>query len=53
MHIKKFKESKLLDIDNFFSSLKGFRVSEKEYQRAFDIWKVFKIKKWENIRINI
>ena len=34
---KKFKESKLPDIDNFFSSLKDCRVSEKEYQRAFDV----------------
>ena len=28
----------------FFSSIKGCNVSEKEYQRALDVWKVFKIK---------
>ena len=39
---KKFKESKLPG--KFFSSLKDCRVSEKEYQRASDVWKVFKIK---------
>ena len=41
---KKFKESELPDIDKFFSSLKHCCVSEKEYQRACDVWKVFKIK---------
>ena len=42
---RRFKESKLPDIDCFFSSLKDCCVSEKEYQRACDIWKVFEIKK--------
>ena len=42
---KKFKESKLPDIDCFFSSLKDFGITEKEYQRACDVWKVFEIKK--------
>ena len=41
---KKFKESKLPDIDKFFSSLKDCGISEKEYQRAVIVWKVFKIK---------
>ena len=41
---KKFKESKLPDIDKFFSSLKDCGISEKEYQRALDVWKVFGIK---------
>ena len=41
---KKFKESKLPDINNFFSSLKDCGISKKEYQRTFDVWKVFKIK---------
>ena len=41
---KKFKESKLLDIDKFFSLLKNCGVNAKEYQRACDAWKVFKIK---------
>ena len=36
--------SKLPDIDNFFSSLKDCGISEKEYQRACDVWKVLKIK---------
>ena len=39
----RFRESKLPDIDNFFSSLKDCRISEGEYQRACDVWKVFKI----------
>ena len=41
---KKFKETNLSDIDKFFSSLKDCGVSEKEYQRARDVWKVFEIK---------
>ena len=41
---KKFKETILPDIDKFFSSLKDCRVSEKEYQRAYGVWRVFKIK---------
>ena len=32
------------DINKFFSSLKDCSVSEKEYQRAANVWKVFKIK---------
>ena len=41
---KKFKEDCLPDIDCFFNSLKDCDISEKHYQRACDIWKVFKIK---------
>ena len=41
---KKFKESKLPDIDCFFSSLKDCCISEKEYQRACNVWKVFEMK---------
>ena len=41
---EKFKESKLPDINCFFSSLKDCCVSEKEYQRACNVWTVFKIK---------
>ena len=41
---KKFREDRLPDIDCFFSSLKDCKISEKEYQRACDVWKVFKIK---------
>ena len=40
----KFKETNLPDIDKFFSLLKDRGISEKEYQRACDVWKVFKIK---------
>ena len=32
------------DIDKFFSSLKECGISEKECQRALDVWKVFEIK---------
>ena len=41
---KKFKENKLPDKCKFFSSLKDCGISEKEYQRAVDVWKVFKIR---------
>ena len=41
---KKFKESNLPYTDNFFSSLKDCGISEKEYQRAWDVWNVFEIK---------
>ena len=41
---KKFKETNLPDKDKFFSSLKDWGINEKEYQRACDVWKVFKIK---------
>ena len=40
---KKFKESELPDIDKLFSSLKDSGISEKEYERVWDVWKVFKI----------
>ena len=40
---KRFKESKLPDIDCFLSSLKDCRISEKKYKRALDVWKVFEI----------
>ena len=36
---KKFKETNLPDIDKFFSSLKDCGITEKEYQRACDLWK--------------
>ena len=41
---KKFKETNLPDIDKFFSSLKDCGISEKKFQRACDVWKVFEIK---------
>ena len=41
---KKFKETNLPNIDKFFSSLKDCGISEKKYQRARDVWKVFQIK---------
>ena len=41
---KRVSESKLPDIDNFFSSLKDRGISEQEYQRAISAWKVFEIK---------
>ena len=39
-----FCEDKLPDKDKFFSSLKDCGISEKEYQRADKVWKVFEIK---------
>ena len=41
---KRFKKNKLPDIDCFFNSLKDFEISEKEYSRTCNIWKVFNIK---------
>ena len=41
---KRFKKDRLPDIDCFFNSLKDCCVSDKEYQRACNIWKVFGIK---------
>ena len=41
---KKFKETKLPDICKFFSSLKDCGISEKDYERADNVSKVFKIK---------
>ena len=40
---KKFKESKLPDIDKFFSSVKDCGIRDQEYQRAVKIWEVFKM----------
>ena len=47
---KEFKETNLPDIDKFFSSLKDCRISEGEYQRACDVWKVFEIKSLRQYR---
>ena len=41
---KKFKESNLPDIDCLLSSLKECGITEKEYQRACNVRKVFSIK---------
>ena len=41
---KRFNESKLPDKSKFFSSLKDCGINEKEYQRAINVWKVFKLK---------
>ena len=43
-NFEKFKESELPDIDKFFNSLKDCGISEKEYQRACSVCKVFVIK---------
>ena len=42
--IKRFNEDELPNKRNFFSSLKDSGVNEKEYERAVNVWKVFKIK---------
>ena len=41
---KKFGESRLPDTDYFFSSLKNCEITDEQYQRACDVWKVFEIK---------
>ena len=40
---KKFSENKLPDKSNFFSSLKDKCISEKDYQRANNVWNTFKM----------
>ena len=42
--IKRFNEDELPNKSNFFSSLKDSGVNEKEYERAVNVWKVFRIK---------
>ena len=41
---KKFSENKLPDKREFFSSLKDQCISEKDYEKANNIWNVFKTK---------
>ena len=43
MSFKKFKDP-LPEKYKFFSSLKGCGISDQEYQRACNVWNVFKIK---------
>ena len=46
---KRFNEDQLPDKCEFFSSLKDKCISKEEYDRAINIWNVFKIKIWMNI----
>ena len=41
---KRFREDKLPDKSKFFSSLKESNISDKEYERAINVWEVYKIK---------
>ena len=41
---KRFSEDELPDKNKFFSSLKDSGVNEKEYEKAANVWKVFKKK---------
>ena len=41
---KRFSKDNLPDKSNFFSSLKDSGVNEKEYEKAVNVWKVFKMK---------
>ena len=41
---KRFSEDKLSNKSTFFSSLKHSGVNEKEYEKAVNVWKVFKLK---------
>ena len=41
---KRFNKDKFSDKSKFFSSLKNCGISEKEYEKAVNVWKVFKIK---------
>ena len=40
---KRFKEDSLPDIDCFFNSLKHRNITNEEYQRAINVWKIFDI----------
>ena len=41
---RRFKQDKLPDKDCFYNSLKDCSISEEEYFRACNVWKVFNIK---------
>ena len=41
---KRFKENKLPGKDCFFSSLTDSGITDEEYFRAIDVWKIFNIK---------
>ena len=41
---KRFKKDCLPDIDCFFNSLKYCSITDVDYQRACNVWKVFNIK---------
>ena len=41
---KRFNKDCLPDIDCFFSSLKDCKITDEEYQRAVNVWKIFNIK---------
>ena len=41
---KKFSKEKLPDKSKFFSSLKDSGINEEQYDRAVNVWKMFKIK---------
>ena len=43
-NFKRFDEDKLPDKSEFFSSFKGKCISKEEYDRAINVWNVFKIK---------
>ena len=41
---KRFSEDELPKKSNFFNSLKDSGINEKEYEKAVNVWKVFKTK---------
>ena len=43
-NFKKFDETELPSKDKFFSSLRGENISERDYERAKNVWKYFDIK---------
>ena len=42
--LKRFNKDELPDKSKIFSSLKDSEINEKEYERAVNVWKLFKIK---------
>ena len=47
---KRFNEDELPNKIKFFGSLKDSEINEKEYERAVNVWKLFKIKNLGRIR---
>ena len=47
--LKRFNKEELPDKSKFFNSLKDSEINGKEYERAANVWKLFKIKKFKSI----
>ena len=45
-NVSKMNNTKLPNIEDFYSKLRGSGISEKDYERAQKVWKHFKMKRW-------